>query len=146
MNRIGLPSGVSEMEHLQHSFADHTRQGGFLKSLSDQPHKRRPADPRKRGVSFRRQRNKLLSRVKLRLRYRLSFLRSIRNAQSKSRNAAIATSACMQPGSVWILRIQSSYLRYMPFFRHPLNSINSGLEPRDGTFHTSLSTRTARRR
>src|ERR1700730_1424427 len=90
MNRIGLPSGVSEMEHLQHSFADHTRQGGFLKSLSDQPHKGRPADSRKPGVSFRRQRNKLLSRVKLRLRYRLSFLASIRNTQSKSANAALA--------------------------------------------------------
>jgi hypothetical protein len=97
------------MEPWHHSFADHTRQEGFLKSdltaaatkqqmrapyvrrrlpgaivssllaLSDQPHKRRPADPRKRGASFRgqpfrRQRNKLLSRVKLRLRYRLSFL------------------------------------------------------------------------
>src|ERR1700737_538788 len=104
------------MEHVQHSFADHTLQGGFLKSLADQPHTRRTADPRKRGASFRRQRNKLLSRLKLRLRYRLSFLPSISEAQSKSRNAAaIATSACMQPGSVWILRMQSSDLRYMPF-------------------------------
>ena len=103
------------MEHLQHSFADHTRRGGFLKSLSDHPPKRRPADPRKRGGSFRRQRNKLFSRVKLRLRYRLSFLPSISDAQSKSRNTAIATSACMQHGSVWILGMQSSYLRYMAF-------------------------------
>jgi hypothetical protein len=108
MHRIRLLSGVSEREQLHHSFAGHPRQGGSLKSdltaatkqpmrapyvlrrlpgaivsslwaLSDQPHKRRPADPRKRGASFpgqsfRRQRNQLLSRVKLRLRYRLSFL------------------------------------------------------------------------
>src|ERR1700674_2659474 len=103
------------MEHLQHSFADHTRQGGFVKSLSDHSHKRRPTDPRKRGVSFRHQRNKLFSRVKLRLRYRLSFLPSISDAQSESWNAALATSACMQYGSVRILRMQSNYLRYMPF-------------------------------
>jgi hypothetical protein len=137
------------MEHLHHSFAGRTRQGGFLKSnltaaterqmrapyvlrrlpgaivssfwaLSDQPHKRRPADLRKRGASFRgqsfrRQRNKLLSRVKLRLRYRLSFLAVNQESQSKSRYATIATSACMQQGSVWILRIQSSHLRYRPF-------------------------------
>ena len=75
------------MEHLQHSFADHTRRGGFLKSLSDHPPKRRPADPRKRGGSFRRQRNKLFSRVKLRLRYRLSLLWS--GVCSRFRNDAI---------------------------------------------------------
>jgi hypothetical protein len=137
MNRIRLPSGVSEMEHLHHSFADRTCQGRLLKSdltaatkqqmqppsgaiascllaLPDQPHKPRPADPRKPGACFRRQRNKLLSRVKLRLRYRLSWLRSIRSTES-TRNAAMATSRGMQHRSVWILRLQSSYSRYMPF-------------------------------
>jgi hypothetical protein len=95
MKRIRLPSGVSEMKDLHRSFADF-------------------AGPRKRGAPFHRQQNKLLSGVKLRLRYRLSLLQSIRNRQSKSRNAAIAISACMQPRSDWILRIQSSYSRYVP--------------------------------
>jgi hypothetical protein len=153
--------------------ADRTRRGGFLKSklaaatkqqmrtpdvlrrlpeaiscpwaLSHPPHTRRPADPRKRGASFRRRRNKRLSRVKLRLRYRLSFLQSIRSTRSKCRKASSAASAC-NTGRFGSLASNPAARDTCRFRRHRLNSVNSGLEHRDGTFGSFLSTRTARRR
>src|SRR4030088_2615074 len=108
------------MEDVRHSFAD-------------------SAGPEHHG-------NKVLKRVKVHLRWRLSRLRSIGSAQSESRNAAISTSAFMQHRSVWILRIQSSYSRCMASSRNRLTSVTSGLENGGGMVCTSLLKASAPRR
>jgi hypothetical protein len=168
------------MEHLHHSFADHTRQGGFRKSdltaateqpmrapyvlrrlpeaivsslsaLSDQPHKPRPADPRKPGASFRgqsirRQRNKPLSRVKLRLRYRLSFL-AVNQEYAVKVSERGYCNICMHRTRVGLDPSHPiQLLEIYAVFAVIVLTIHPGLEPEDGTFRTCLPSRTARQR